>query len=98
MCHHLADMPSLLHCRVVLRLALVPMLCEAVVDSWLYYWWVTAIVSDFSCCWHGTPPEQCNPPTTALVCLLMHHAPGALAVLICPQVVWCVQSCHAHTG
>eukprot|EP00891_Asterochloris_glomerata_P004958 jgi/Astpho2/4958/e_gw1.00070.58.1_t len=23
---------------VVLRLALVPMLCEAVVDSWLYYW------------------------------------------------------------
>ena len=40
----------MLLCRVVLRLALVPMLCEAVIDSWLYYWWVTGIVLNFSCC------------------------------------------------
>ena len=60
LCHQVADRLSLLPCRVVLRLALVPMLCEAVVDSWLYYWWVIATIFGSSRCWHGTPPEQCN--------------------------------------
>ena len=95
--HHLADRLSLLPCSVVLRLALVPMLCEAVVDSWLYYWWVRAIVFDFSCCWHGNPPEHCNTPL-ALVCFLVHHTSDTLAVLISPQAISCGQSCHTHAG